>query len=397
MRDSYLWIVVAVNAYFLVTALSNVFFFRIATRKPRVRSGPFVSVIVPARDEEGSIARCVGSLLTQDYQDYEVVVVDDESSDATAAIVSAMAAADPRLRLVHGAPLPEGWLGKPHALSQGVAAARGEVLIFTDADTVHRPESVSWSVTNLEDHGADILSGYLDQEYGGLGESVIVPTMFAMMLLVPLFLIPRTRTPRLTFAIGQYVALRRVALEGVGGFESIKDSIVEDMSMATRMKEVGYRCVFLDARQAASCRLYRGYRDAFEGIERSIYSAVGGTPIGDIGISAVVLAVIVGPAISVLVSTVRSGWPAGPLSAAVVIFTVQWALVAWDRHVPVSAFVLYPLVFLNLLVILNASMLSTGFGGGVAWRGRLVRVPENGGAAREAQLADLAGKSGRMR
>lgn len=397
MRDWYLWTVVLVNTYFLVTALSNVLFFRLATRKPRVNSGPFVSVIVPARNEEDSIARCVKSLLSQDYQDYEVVLVDDESSDATAAIVSTMAAADPRLRLVHGAPLPEVWLGKAHALSQGAAVAKGEILILTDADTVHSPESVSWSVTNLEDHGADILSGYVDQEYGNLGEAIIVPTMYAMMLLVPLFLIPRTTTPRLAFAIGQYVALRREALEGVGGFESIRDSIVDDMSMATRMKELGYRCVFLDARRAASCRMYRGYRDAFEGIERSIYSAVGRTPIADIGLTAVVLAVIVGPAFLVLVSTVRSGWPGGPLAAAVAIFTVQWALVAWDRHVPVSAFVLYPLVFLNLLVILNDSMLRTGFGGGVTWKGRLVRVPENGGAAREARLAEDAVKSGRVR
>jgi chlorobactene glucosyltransferase len=397
MRDWYLVALVCINAYFLATVLLNIAYFRFATKKPGIRSGPFVSVIVPARDEERSIGRCLESLLEQDYADYEVIVVDDDSSDATAEIVAGIAARDPRLRLVSGAPLPDGWLGKPHALSEGVAVARGEILVLTDADTVHRSHSISWAVTNLHDHHADILSGYLDQEYGTLGERVVVPTMYAMMLLVPLFLIPRTRSPRPAFAIGQYVAVRREALEGVGGFEAIRDSIVDDMSMATRMKVCGYRGVFLDAKGIAGCRLYSGYRDAFEGIERSIYSAVGGRPLAALAVSVAVLGLIVGPAISVLMSSAHLQMAAGPVALSVLLFAVLWALVVWDRNVPLTAFVLYPLVFLNLVIILNASMVRTGFGSGVEWKGRTVRVPGSADATGEAEAADLASRSGRVR
>lgn len=397
MRDWYLVALVCLNAYFLATVLSNVAYFRFATKKPRIRSGPFVSVIVPARDEERSIGRCLESLLEQDYADYEVIVVDDDSSDATAEIVAGIAARDPRLRLVSGAPLPDGWLGKPHALCEGAAVARGEILVLTDADTVHRSHSISWAVTNLHDHHADILSGYLDQEYGTLGERLVVPTMYAMMLLVPLFLIPRTKSPRPAFAIGQYVAVRREALEGVGGFEAIRDSIVDDMSMATRMKVCGYRGVFLDAKGIAGCRLYSGYRDAFEGIERSIYSAVGGRPLAALAVSVAVLGLIVGPAISVLMSSAHLQMAAGPVALSVLLFAVLWALVVWDRNVSLTAFVLYPLVFLNLVVILNASMLRTGFGPGVVWKGRTVRVPGSADAAGEAEATDLASRSGRVR
>ena len=397
MRDWYLVALVCVKAYFLATVLSNVIYFRRATGKPRIRSGPFVSVIVPARDEERSIGRCLESLLAQDYADYEVIVVDDDSSDATAEIVAGIAARDPRLRLVSGVPLPDGWLGKPHALSEGAAVARGEILILTDADTVHTPESISWAVTNLQDHRVDILSGYLNQEYGSLGERLVVPTMYAAMMLVPLFLIPRTKSPRLAFAIGQYVVLRRAALEDVGGFEAIKDSIVDDMSMAIRMKESGHRGVFLDARAAASCRLYNGYRESFEGIERSIYSAVGGRPLAALAVTAIVLGLIVGPALSVLLSNLRLQMPAGPLALSVLLFGAQWALIVWDRNVPLTAFVLYPLVFLNLVIILNVSMLRTGFGPGVMWKGRTVRIPGGGDAAGEAEAAELASRSGRVR
>jgi len=382
-RDAYLVVLVCVNGYFLAVTLSNVVYFRRATRKARVRSGPFVSVVVPARNEEGSIARCLESLLAQDYADYEVIVVDDDSSDTTAAIVAAHAAHDPRLRLVSGGPLPDGWLGKPHALSQGAAVARGEILIFTDADTVHGPSSVSWAVTNLEDHHADILSGYLRQEYGSLGEDLIVPTMYAMMLLTPLYLLPRTKTARLAFAIGQYVTVRRDAFDGIGGYEAIRDSIVDDMSMAIRLKEFGYRNVFLDAKDVARCHLYSGYRDAFNGVKRSIYSAVGGRPLSVVAVAAIVLGLIVAPAGSVLMSSAQLRVPEGALPTSVALFALQWAVLAWDRDVPLISVALYPVVFLNLILILNASMLDTGFGLGVEWKGRLVRMPRDGGAAPE--------------
>jgi chlorobactene glucosyltransferase len=397
VQDWFLVALVCINAYFLVTAVSNVAYFRRATSRPRITDGPFVSVILPARNEEGPIARCLESLLAQDYADYEVIVVDDESTDATARVVGTLAERDPRLRLVRGVPLPDGWLGKPHALHQGAAVARGEILILTDADTAHEPQSISWAVTNLEDHRADMVSGYLRQEYGSLGERLIVPTMYAMMLLLPLFLVPRSKSPRFAFAIGQYVAIRRRALDGVGGFEAIRHAIVDDMSMATRVKEAGYRDVFLDAKGVARCRLYRGYSDAFQGIRRSIYSALGGSPWTAVLVAGIVLGLIVGPAVSVLATNVRLQMPPSPVAWSVALFAVQWGVVAWDRNVPFVAFALYPLVFLNLVVILVASMLGTGFGAGVDWKGRRVRVPKVPDAADEETLADAASRSGRVR
>jgi chlorobactene glucosyltransferase len=397
MLQAYFVVLIGINTYFLATVVSNIVYLRRATKPARVRSGPFVSVIVPARNEAAPIGGCLTSLLAQDYADFEVIVVDDESGDQTPAIVAEMAAHDPRLRLVAGVPLPEGWLGKPHALAQGAAVAGGDVLILTDADTVHSPDSVSWAVTNLLGHDADILSGYLTQEYGSFGERVIVPTMYAMMLVTPFFLLPRTRNPRLAFAIGQYVAVRRDALDGVGGFDTIRDAIVDDMAMAIRMKEFGYRGVFLDAKEVARVRLYRGFRDAFGGIRRSIYSAVGGSVASVVAVAVLVFGLIVGPAVPVLVAAAQLRAPSAPIAVAVVLFAVQWALVAWDRDVPLTAVLLYPLVFFNLVVILAASMLGTGFGPGVDWKGRLIRVPDDGDAAHEERLADAASRSGKVR
>lgn len=391
------WYVVAavlVNAYFFVAALSNVLYLRSATSAPRVDAGPFVSVIVPARNEERTIARCLGSLLAQDYADYEVIVVDDQSEDRTAEIVAGIAAREPRLRMVSAGPLPPGWLGKPHALCRGAALARGDILLLTDADTTHEPVSVSWAVTNLEDQRADMLSGYLRQQYGSIGEALVVPTMYAAMLLVPLWLVPRTRSSQLAFAIGQYVAIRREAFDAIGGYDAIKDSIVDDMSLATRVKACGFREVFLDAKNAASCRLYTGYRTAFSGIERSVYSALGANPLSAVAVTLIVLAFIVGPAVSVLGALIRLELPSGMLGAAAVLFIAIWGLVAIDRDVPFTAFVLYPVVFFSLLTILAASMVTTGFGEGLDWKGRTIHVPRRARAEHKTGAAGPASHSG---
>jgi len=372
---AYLAIMVGISVYFFVVTLSNIVYLRRATARARDTTGPLVSVIVPARDEERSIARCVNSLLAQDYTNYEVLVVDDESSDATGAIVSDAAMRDDRLKLVPSAPLPDGWIGKPHALSRGVAASSGEILVLTDADTVHEPSSISWAVTNLRVHDADLLSGYLRQEYGSLGEAITVPILYAMMMLVPLSLVPRKTHPRIAFSIGQFVVTRRDALDGVGGFEAIRDEIAEDMAMGMRMKEYGYRVVFLDAKEVASCRMYTGFRDAFDGLKRTIYSAVGGRPSAVVAISAIVLGLIVMPVVLALVSAARFESPALPVAVAIALFVAQWAALGWDRNLPLSTVALYPLVFLNLVLILGASMMGTGFGLGVTWKGRTVRVP----------------------
>lgn len=372
-RSAFLLGVLIVNMGFFAVAISNIVYLRRATREPRIKGGPFVSVIVPARDEELCIERCVTSLLRQDYADYEVIVVDDQSSDETAPIVAALGA-DPRLRLVSGTPLPEGWYGKQHAMAQGAAVACGDILVFTDADAFHEPDSVSWVVTNLQEHGADFLSGFLRQETVTLGEKLVVPTEYAMMMVVPLASLPRRNSSRLAFAIGQLVAVRRSAFDAVGGFAAISDSMVDDMAMAQEMKSHGFRTMFLDATGVASCRLYTGFRTAFHGTMRSIFGAVGGTTLTVALMTALLLCAIAYPAVALAWLPLSHAATPQPLVLAAGLFVVQWWLTVIDRKAPLVAVLLYPAVFLNLVLMLAVSMVRTGWGPGVEWKGRIVRV-----------------------
>ena len=164
--------------YFLLLSTSNVLWLRLSSHAPRITRGRKVSVLVPARDEEKNIAHCLDSLLDQTYANYEIVVLDDQSSDDTWRIIDGYARRNPeRVRAIRGRPLDqdEGWSGKTHAMQQLADHAAGDYLMFTDADTVHGRESISWAVTNIEAHRADCVSGYVFQELATLGELFIVP------------------------------------------------------------------------------------------------------------------------------------------------------------------------------------------------------------------------------
>jgi chlorobactene glucosyltransferase len=220
--------------YFLLLSISNVVWLRLSSREPRLRRGRKVSVLVPARNEERNIRLCIDSLLDQTYANYEIVVLDDQSTDGTWEIISQYQERLPgRVRAVRGEPLPrEGWLGKPHAMQQLARHASGEYLMFTDADTVHGTESIAWAVTNLESHRADCVSGYVYQEMNTLGEQFIVPATYIMSaMLLPLWLITALPTPGLSFAIGQLLIFRRSAFEAIGGYSRVRGQISDDLAI----------------------------------------------------------------------------------------------------------------------------------------------------------------------
>jgi chlorobactene glucosyltransferase len=366
--------------YFLALSLSNVLYLRVATRRPARRwrgtDGPRVSVLIPARDEERSLGRCLASLLDQTYANYEIVVLDDESSDGTWEVISRAVAAHPGLvRGVRGSPLAdEDWYGKPHAMQQLAACATGDVLMFTDADTVHGRDSVAWAVANMQAHHAHCLSGYVGQELASFGEQLVVPATYIMTaMILPLWLIPRTRSPALSFAIGQLLVFDRRAFEAVGGLAAVATRISEDTAIAREMKARGFRTVFLDASRWVQCRMYRSYRSSLEGIAKNIYDYLRNRTAFFATAMTLLVAFAVAPALLLPVALVSGSPDPLPTLLTVVTFLLAWALALYDRGLRWWVPFLYPLLFLQLLAIAWMSFTRVLGGDGVAWKGRVVR------------------------
>ncbi|MBP6016524.1 MAG: glycosyltransferase [Candidatus Promineofilum sp.] len=273
-RHDLIYDLIAFQLVLLVITLSNVRVLRRARRHSPPPRFPKVSVLIPARNEARNIERCVNSLLAQDYPDLEVLVLDDESTDGTGAMVAAIAAGEPRLKLLAGRPLKSGWTGKNWACAQLAAKAGGDLLFFTDADTYHHPRTLRELVTALEGEKADLLGGFPRQEVGTWGEKFIVPFFsWVIYCFTPLTLGYRLKTPAVSTAVGQALLFRRTAYDAIGGHRAVRAAIIEDLALARQVKGHGYRWRMVAITDLIACRMYRSGEEAAAALSRNLFAA----------------------------------------------------------------------------------------------------------------------------
>lgn len=234
---------------------------------------PPVTVVVPARNEAVNIEACVGSLTRSTYPDFDVVVVDDGSDDGTGDLVRAMDRGNATdLAVIAGAGLPEGWLGKPWACAQGSTAARGELLLFTDADTVHGPDLLGRAVAGLEEDSADLLTVTGRQLMESFWERLVQPQVFFTMA-VRFFDLERAVARgrwRDAIANGQFMLFRREAYQALGGHEAVKGEVVEDLVLAQLVVRQGRRLSVRMAETSFATRMYRSLADLVAGWSKNL-------------------------------------------------------------------------------------------------------------------------------
>lgn len=237
---------------------------------------PFVSVLVPARDEAARIAATVRGLLAQDYPRFEVIILDDASRDGTAEVARSAAGGDARLRLLNGADLPPGWLGKNWACAQLADAARGEVLVFTDADVDWSPGALSALIAYLSASRADMCSVWPTQRTVTWGERLVVPMMaLAVVGYLPVLGVHFLPFVSMAAANGQCLAFRRDAYRLLGGHEGVKASVIEDITLARRTKRLRLRLRLADGDGLISCRMYAGWSEVRDGYAKNILAGHG--------------------------------------------------------------------------------------------------------------------------
>lgn len=235
-----------------------------------------LAVLVPARNEERSLGALLDSILA-DSAATEVIVCDDSSSDRTPEIVLESAARDRRVRLIEGAPLAEGWVGKPHACHQLARAASSDILCFLDADVRVNPGALAALATRVgESDARRVVTAVPYQEMKTLGEKIILPFLLLTYLCwLPLTLVGRGRDPRFVAACGQILCMRRDTYEALGGFESVRGAIVDDVAFCRHAKERGARVDFVDGSALARCRMYEGFGQVWKGFSKNIFEGLG--------------------------------------------------------------------------------------------------------------------------
>ncbi len=263
---------------FLVLCVNLLTFYRLRRTDQPIDSPPTLSILVPTRNEEQCIETCARSLIAQSYEPLEVLVLDDNSSDATAAIVQRLidelpAAQQGRVRLLQGETLPPGWIGKNFACHQLAQHAQGDYLLFTDADTVHAPETARAVIDCMHVSDVKLLTAQPEHIVGSLGERLVVPLLnFTILTLLPVALISRRPEPSLATGNGQLLCFHRSAYEAIGGHQAVKGLVLEDVLLARAVKAAGYRMIFVDALELVRCRMYRSFADVWAGFSKNLFA-----------------------------------------------------------------------------------------------------------------------------
>jgi chlorobactene glucosyltransferase len=251
----------------------------VSTCEP-VRTAPRVAVIVPARNEAANIGPCVESLSAQQYPPdrLALIVVDDDSTDETPAIVAALAKRDDRITLVRAPPLPPGWKGKVHACCAGVAAAPQDAqwLCFLDADMRAAPRAIASAVEAASDRKLDLLTLAPRHELKSFAERLMLPC--GLYLLGFYQDLDKVQAPEsdAVVATGQFMLLRREAYDAVGGHAPVRDAICEDVELALLMKRRGYRVLLMDGNLLLSTRMYTGWSTLWPGFAKNLIQLLGG-------------------------------------------------------------------------------------------------------------------------
>ena len=343
---------------------------------------PFISVCIPARNEERNIRTCVESMLAQDYPNLEIIVLDDRSSDSTPLILADIASRDSRLQPISGSDLPKGWVGKPFALFQASALARGEWLCFMDADTFATRATLSSCYAKALETNADMFTIVTFQVLGSFWEKVVMPIVLTALSVG--FSPRKVNDPGRKDAVanGQFILIKRSIFEAIGGYESLKNQIVEDKAMAEKVKWNGYRLVVADGMKIMRTRMYTSLPEIWEGWTKNIY----------LGLNEQASMLILGAFGGLLALTAAFFLPIWPLAgilwvlggggwlAALVIFEAMmlWSILLHERAKIARKLEISPWYAFTLplgAAVFAAMMLASAWkvisGRGVTWKGRV--------------------------
>ncbi len=271
-----LYFIIGVLGLLLGITLTNAIFGPRLTQAPKPKSFPGVSVLVPARNEAENLPACLQDLLQQDYPHFKIYVLDDHSTDGTAAILQDYQKRDTRVHYFSGLPLPENWLGKNWACHQLRQRAAGDIFIFTDADLRYAPQVIAQTVGWMQQLNLGMLTAFSQQITKTFPEKLIVP-LFDLLVYsyLPLWLTYYSPRPSLAAANGHWLAFTRAAYDRIGGHAAVRDHVVEDVALSRLAKQNGVKLLALAGTGAMRGRMYENLRGIWEGYSKNLFGLLG--------------------------------------------------------------------------------------------------------------------------
>jgi cellulose synthase/poly-beta-1,6-N-acetylglucosamine synthase-like glycosyltransferase len=278
---------------------------------------PTVSVLVPARNEAENLRRTLPHLLALDYPRLEILLLDDRSTDGTAAVAEEIGRGSGTVRVLRGTEPPRGWVGKNWACHQLSEAGTGGVLVFCDADVEAAPAAIRRTIALMQKHRAGAATAIPRQRLEGWMQAAVVPVIAQLPVaaMLPLRLIPIIRSPSLSMANGQWLAFSRSAYDAVGGHKGVRDEVLEDVALGRRVKACGDRLLVCAAPSLLAVRMYGGAAAMREGFRKNLYPLLGGRRVSFVAALALLAMAWIYPFIGALRGSMTAVLPLALLAA----------------------------------------------------------------------------------
>ncbi|MDC0206804.1 glycosyltransferase family 2 protein [Nitrospinae bacterium] len=367
---------ILIVAVIISLTLNIVYLVRLQPLVKPISNPPPLSVCVPARNEERGVEACLNSLLNQNYPNFEVIAIDDHSTDRTGDIMRNLAQENSRLKVLKAADLPEGWLGKPFALHQAFKVTRGEYLLFTDADPVFKPTALNTAVHVMRERDLDVLTLMPKAEFGSFWERAVQPVIFGFIASLTQFKNVNDPDHRSAMGFGAFLMFRRSAYEKIGGHEAGKSDVLEDVLIAKRAKRAGLKLFVADAKQLFSIRMYFGLKEIWFGWEKNMFLAMKKSVLKATYNVAVVLGFVFTPYIILAINIFEQiGWLwIGMAVVGVVLVSAAAYKTCDEMELHRNNAVLFPMGALVMAAIMANSMFHTLVRKKTKWRGRVYSV-----------------------
>jgi chlorobactene glucosyltransferase len=365
----YLMIYLALGI-FLVITLINILSGPFLKKAQPLKNRPMVSVLIPARNEEVNIGACLKSLLRQDYPNFEILVLDDESTDQTAQIVEKYMKSYSKIHLQPGKPLPEGWTGKNWACHQLSQLAHGDILIFTDADNTFWEKAVSRTVGWMQTYQTGLLSAFPQQITGTFFEKLIVPAIDLLLYTsLVLWLTYYSRYSSLAAANGQWIAFTRKNYTKTGGHQEIRQKIVEDVELSRVAKKKGISILTLAGTGLVYGHMYHSAMEVRKGFSKNLFGLVSNQTIP-------FFLILIGLSFTYILPyfLIFSGDPLiFPVSAVILNILLRLLLAIRYKHSVLISTILHPISVLLIILIGLNSFYNTKLGS-LTWKGREISL-----------------------
>ena len=337
------------------------------------RNHPRVSVLIPARNEEANIGACLEGFLAQKYDNFEIRVLDDQSTDHTGAIIKQFDQRHPEVQAIRGESLPSGWMGKNWACHQLSQHADGEILIFTDADNRPAPNAIANTVAYMQKLELGLLSAFPEKVTVTLGEKLVVPVVDMFVYAgLPLWLTYFSRSPSLAAASGLWIAFTREAYQQIGGHRAVSNQIVEDVELSRLAKKRGIKILTSAGTGVVCCRMYHSFREVWSGFSKNLFGLVRYKAVPFFVLTLVLWTMCVLPYITVWFS------PFMELSLIAIFMNIamRMVLALKYRHPFFTSVILHPFgVLLTLLIGINSFFQVKR--GRLQWKGRQINMQVN--------------------